>query len=108
MNLNKNQFSNATQQSLLPAGSKIYITPKDFPENTGDLWVAEGLVLENDAGSFVLRISRSLNDGGEDININSNTKFMEGMTSVKRGDCISVVIDYMGNYTHNALMIWPQ
>ncbi len=108
INLNKGQYPNLTQSSTLPAGTKLYITPKDYPENTGDLWIAEGAVTESDAGHFVLMISPSPNDSGEDITINSTTKYMDGIKSLKRGDCITVVIDYMGNYTHNALIIWPQ
>ena len=109
VNLNKAQYPDLSQPSpTLPAGTKLYITPKDFPENTGDLWVAEGLVKASDTGHFVLTISQSPNNGGEDIYTNSNTKFMNGMKAIKRGDCISVVIDYMGNATHNALGIWRQ
>lgn len=109
INLNKGQYPNLSQLSpKLPVGTKLYVTPKDFPENTGDLWVAEGLVIESDPGHFILSISQSQNVGGEDIYINANTKFMGEMRSLKRGDCISVVIDYMGNYTHKALVILPQ
>ena len=108
LNLNKSQYPTLTQSSIIPAGSKLYVTPKDFPENTGDLWIAEGPVIESDLGHFVLMISTNPNDGGEDIDTNSTTKYMNGITSIKRGDCISVVIDYMGNDSHNALVIWPQ
>lgn len=107
-NLNKSQYPAITQTSAIPAGSKLYITPKDFPENTGDLWIAEGLVTQSDGGIFNLKISQSPNNYGEQININSTTKYMDGLKSIKNGDCISVVIDYMGNDDHNALVIWPQ